>query len=105
MERAEPQPVPLPQAGQRVAELTPRALLFGCALGALLAAGNVYTGLKTSFIDGGSITAALLAFAFFSTFKPRSGGSFGMLENNIAQTTASSAAIMGFAIGLPGSVP
>ncbi|HEY2731503.1 MAG TPA: OPT family oligopeptide transporter [Polyangia bacterium] len=105
MERAEPQPVPLPPAGQRVAELTPRALLFGCALGALLAAGNVYTGLKTSFIDGGSITAALLAFAFFSTFKPGSGGSFGMLENNIAQTTASSAAIMGFAIGLPSSVP
>jgi putative OPT family oligopeptide transporter len=85
-------------------EVTLRALVFGCVLGALLAAGNVYTGLKTSFIDGGSITVALLGFAFFSTFGRR-GHAFGTLENNIAQTTASSAAIMGFAIGLPGSVP
>jgi uncharacterized oligopeptide transporter (OPT) family protein len=105
MERAEPLPVPLAPADGCAAELTPRALLFGCALGALLAAGNVYTGLKTSWIDGGSITAALMAFAFFSTFKGRGSRMFGMLENNIAQTTASSAAIMGFTIGLPGSVP
>jgi putative OPT family oligopeptide transporter len=86
-------------------ELTLRALLFGGILGALLAAGNVYTGLKTSWIDGGSITAALLGFAFFSTFKRIGARPYGMLENNIAQTTASSAAIMGFAIGVPGSFP
>jgi uncharacterized oligopeptide transporter (OPT) family protein len=96
---------PLVAAPRRERELTVRALVFGCALGALLSAGNVYTGLKTSFIDGGSITAALLGFAFFSTFGRRTGGPFGPLENNIAQTTASSAAIMNFAIGLPGSIP
>jgi len=33
------------------------------------AAGNVYTGLKAAFIDGGSITAALLGFTFFTTFR------------------------------------
>jgi putative OPT family oligopeptide transporter len=96
---ATPSPSPVPER-----EVTLRALLFGCVLGALLAAGNVYTALKTSFIDGGSITVALLGFAFFSTFRRRGVG-FGILENNIAQTTASSAAIMGFAIGLPGSIP
>ncbi len=106
MERAVPQPVPPASLGPgRAPELTARALLFGCALGVLLAAGNVYTGLKTGFIDGGSITTALLGFAFFSMFKRLAGGTFGMLENNIAQTTASSAAIMGFAIGLPGAIP
>jgi uncharacterized oligopeptide transporter (OPT) family protein len=47
-------------------ELTVRALAAGCALGALLAAGNVYTALKTGFIDGGAIAAALLAFMVFS---------------------------------------
>jgi len=86
-------------------ELTLRAVGFGCVVGVLLAAGNAYTGLKTGFIDGGSITAALLGFAFFSTFKGLGRGPFGKLENNVSQTTASSAAIMGFAIGLPGAVP
>jgi uncharacterized oligopeptide transporter (OPT) family protein len=104
MLRAEPVPVD-PPALRPEPELTVRAVVFGCALGALLAAGNVYTGLKTSFIDGGSITAALLGFAFFSTFKLGGRRPFGMLENNIAQTTASSAAIMSFTIGLPSSVP
>jgi putative OPT family oligopeptide transporter len=86
-------------------ELTARALLFGCTLGALLAAGNVYTGLKTSFIDGGSITAALLGFAFFATFKGLARTPYSSLENNIAQTAAASAGIMGFVIGFPGAIP
>jgi putative OPT family oligopeptide transporter len=106
MERAEPELASSPSpAPERARELTLRALLFGSALGVLLAAGNVYTGLKTGFIDGGSITSALLGFAFFSTFRRLAGGPFGTLENNVAQTTASSAAIMGFAIGLPGAIP
>jgi OPT family oligopeptide transporter len=86
-------------------ELTVRALAAGCVLGAILAAGNVYTALKTGFIDGLSIPAALLAFMIFSSARRFGGGSFGVLENNITQTTASSAAIMGFVLGLPGAVP
>jgi OPT family oligopeptide transporter len=96
----------LPAAGAaRPPELTARALLFGCALGALLSAGNVYTGLKTSFIDGGSITAALLGFAFFATFRRLSPAPYSSLENNIASTAASSAGIMGFVVGFPGAIP
>jgi putative OPT family oligopeptide transporter len=90
---------------ERPRELTARALLFGCALGALLSAGNVYTGLKTSFIDGGSITAALLGFAFFATFRGLSRSPYSSLENNIAQTVASSAGIMGFVVGFPAAIP
>src|SRR4051812_33351121 len=86
-------------------ELTVRALAAGCGLGALLAAGNVYTALKTGFIDGMSIPAALLAFMIFSGARRFGARPFGVLENNITQTTASSAAIMGFVLGLPGPVP
>jgi uncharacterized oligopeptide transporter (OPT) family protein len=86
-------------------ENTARALVTGCAIGVVLAAGNVYTGLKTAFIDGGSITAALLSFMLFSTFKRLGRTPYGALENNITQTTASSAAIMGFVAGLPGPIP
>ena len=60
------EPTPVETAPRR--ELTARALLVGGAIGAVLAAGNVYTGLKISIIDGGSITAALLGFMFFATF-------------------------------------
>jgi putative OPT family oligopeptide transporter len=87
------------------AELTARALLVGAAIGAVLAAGNVYTGLKISIIDGGSITAALLGFMFFATFTRLGRRPYSALENNITQTTAASAAIMGYVAGVGGPVP
>jgi uncharacterized oligopeptide transporter (OPT) family protein len=71
----------------------------------VLAAGNVYTGLKTGFIDGGGITAALIGFTLLSAWKRAGRPAYGALENNITQTTASSAAIMGFVMGLPGPIP
>ena len=86
-------------------ELTARALLVGGAIGAVLAAGNVYTGLKISIIDGGSITAALLGFMFFATFTRLARRPYSALENNITQTTAASAAIMGYVAGVGGPVP
>jgi putative OPT family oligopeptide transporter len=105
---ADPRPQTRPDAPAPLAaprELTLRAVLLGCAIGAVLAAGNVYTGLKTSFIDGGSITAAVLGFTFFATFRRRGGLPYSALENNITQTTAASAAVMGFVLGTSGSLP
>jgi OPT family oligopeptide transporter len=86
-------------------EATLRALIAGCVIGGLLAAGNVYTGLKTGFIDTGGITAALIALMVFSGARRLGAGPFGVLENNIVQTTAGSAAVMGFVVGLAGPVP
>jgi uncharacterized oligopeptide transporter (OPT) family protein len=86
-------------------EVTLRALLTGCAIGAVLAAGNVYTSLKIGIIDGGSITAALLGFSLFATFKRLGRTPYGVLENNITQTVASSAAVMTFSTGLVGPIP
>jgi len=102
---ARPAPGAPPATILRPRELTPRAVLAGCGIGALLAAGNVYTGLKTSFIDGGSITAAIAGFAFFATFRRLGRGSYSALENNITQTTAASAAVMGFVLGTAGPLP
>jgi OPT family oligopeptide transporter len=82
-------------------ELTLRALFAGCLLGAMLAAANVYTALKTGYIDGGSITAAVLSFAVFRAFaRP-----YSTLENNLTQTVASSAAVMSFVAGVAGPIP
>ena len=78
--------------------------MTGGALGIVLAAGNVYTGLKINSIDGGSITAALLGFALFATFKRLERKPYTALENNITQTTASSAAIASYVTGVAGPV-
>jgi uncharacterized oligopeptide transporter (OPT) family protein len=85
--------------------MTARALLMGCGIGALLAAGNCYMCLKVAYIDGGSITAALLGFTFFATFKRLARRPYTALEANITQTTAASAGIMSFTLGVAGPIP
>ena len=90
---ASPDPTRTEAVGPR--EATARAIAVGCGIGVVLAAGNVYTGLKTAFIDGGSITAALLGFTFFTTFRNLARKPYSALENNVTQTTAASAAIGG----------
>ena len=74
-------------------ELTIRAIITGIVLGILLTPSNIYSGLKIGWTFNMSITAALLSFGFwtllhqFSLAKP-----WGLLESNINQTAASSAA-------------
>jgi OPT family oligopeptide transporter len=98
--RSENHVVEAPPAGP---EFTARAILTGCLLGALLAAGNVYTALKTGYVDGGSITAAVVAFALLSG---KRGGArpYSVAENNLTQTIASSAAVMSFVTGVTGPI-
>jgi OPT family oligopeptide transporter len=92
-------------AAPKARELTVRALLVGGAIGAILAAGNVYTSLKSTFIDGGALTATLLSFGIFATFRKYLRAPFGPLENNTAQTVSASAAVMAWVHGLMGPIP
>ena len=93
------------RAGAAELELTARALLVGLGLGAMLAVGNVYAGLKTSWWDSGNVTAALLGFAIVAPGARLRRRPYSLLENNVTQTAAGSAAIMPPAIGLLGAVP
>jgi len=86
-------------------ELTARALITGALIGSILAAGNVYIGLKTGFIDGGSITASLLGFGVFAALRRFLGGRLSAHEINIVQATASTAGVMSFVAGLMGPMP
>jgi len=94
---------PSPVAAVARAEATLRALVTGALIGVVLAAGNVYTSLKVGIIDGGGITAALLGFGIFAVWRSRTP--YSALENNITQTTASSAAVMSFVTGVVGPIP
>jgi len=80
-------------AGSGSRELTLRALLTGVLLGGLLAPCNVYSGLKIGWSFNMSITALLLAYAFWVPIcRWLRLPDWSLLESNINQTTASSAA-------------
>jgi uncharacterized oligopeptide transporter (OPT) family protein len=86
-------------------ELSLRAVLAGCAIGSVLAVGNVYMGLKTGWGDQGNITASLAGFAVFAFARRFGRADYSPLENNITQTVASSAAGMSFTAGLVSAFP
>lgn len=98
-------PMYVPAPGE--AQLTVRAVLVGCLIGAAVAAMNIRFGLKTGWSIGGSLIAAILSFSLFtalsSTFK--SIRSFTPLETNIAQTAGSAAGTMTSAAGLLSAIP
>ena len=91
MDKPSPDTPEAPDAPER--ELTWRALCTGMLLGAVLAPCNVYSGLKIGWSFNMSITALLLAYAFWVPLCRRFGwAAWGLKESNINQTAASSAA-------------
>lgn len=80
-------------------ELTARAMIAGAVIGAALAAGNVYLGLKVGMADGGgTFTALAIAFAVFAWLPRR----LAPLEANVIQTVATAAALMAMGGGVVG---
>ena len=84
-------------------QLTVRAVAIGCSLGMVIAAMNIYFGLKTGWGIGGSLIAAILAYAIFAALRP--ARPFTPLETNIAQTAGSAAGSMTMAAGLVAAIP
>lgn len=79
--------------GDRMAQLTLRAVLMGSVLGGVLSLTNIYIGLKAGWGFGVAITACILSYAIWTTFyrlrlvrTPMT-----ILENNCMQSTASAA--------------
>lgn len=73
--------------GDKVPQLTVRAVLMGSALGALMSLSNLYVGLKTGWALGVAIAACILSFSICRVLGIR----MGLLENNAMQSTASAA--------------
>ncbi len=74
-------------------DLTPRAVLTGILLGALLTPCNIYSGLKIGWSFNVSIIALLIASGFWAlAARLGLGRPLAMRECNITQTTASSSA-------------
>ena len=83
--------------GDRMKQLTPRALIMGMLLGAFMSTSNIYVGLKAGWSLGVAITSCILAFAIFATLHkllPRWFPPFSILENNAMQSAASAGGYM-----------
>ncbi len=87
-------------------QLSARAIITGALLGSVLAMANIYTGLKIGWGFNMSITAALIAFGFWSLMLAIGATKrrFTMLENNVNQVGASAGAAISSA-GLVSAVP
>ncbi|CBQ73157.1 conserved hypothetical protein [Sporisorium reilianum SRZ2] len=77
-------------------QLTIRSLVTGTVLGCIIAASNVYLGLKTGFTFGASLFGAILGYSIIKLMQkalPDSlgGGFFGPRENCTIQTAATAA--------------
>ncbi len=81
--------------GDKMPQLTLRAVLMGSILGSIMSLSNLYIGLKTGWGFGVAITACILSFSIWSTlhkiFPKLTRSSMSLLENNCMQSTASSA--------------
>lgn len=99
---------PLKGTPEETQQLTVRAIVIGCCLGAIVSASNIYLGLKTGWTFGAALFGSLLGFAII---KPLSriaptylgGGYFGPKENVTVQTAATAAG--GLGIIFVGPVP
>ncbi|KAH9219269.1 OPT oligopeptide transporter protein-domain-containing protein [Leptodontidium sp. 2 PMI_412] len=89
-------------------QITFRAILLGCCLGAVVSASNIYLGLKTGWTFGASLFGSILGFAILkplSKVAPKylGGGHFGPKENVTVQSAATAAG--GLGIIFVGAVP
>jgi uncharacterized oligopeptide transporter (OPT) family protein len=80
--------------GERMPQLTFRAVAMGAVLGMLMSVSNLYTTMKVGWSFGVAITACVMSFVIWNVFRGASGGKLtqmSLLENNCMQSTASAA--------------
>ena len=80
--------------GDKVPQLTLRAVLMGGFLGMAMQLSNLYTMLQVGWLFGVAITACVLSFVIWNSLRVLSGGRLkpmSILENNCMQSTASAA--------------
>ncbi len=79
--------------GDKMPQLTMRAILIGGVLGSLMSVSNLYTTLKVGWSFGVAITACVMSYVIWKVVRlvlPKSSD-MTILENNCMQSTASAA--------------
>ena len=79
--------------GDKMPQLTFRAVAMGAILGMLMSISNLYTTLKVGWSFGVAITSCVLSFVIWNSIRTvlRGVSNMSVLENNCMQSTASAA--------------
>lgn len=83
--------------GDKVPQLTWRAIIMGSILGSLMSVSNLYTSIKLGWAFGVAITACVLSYVIWNSLRTLLGRigvkitPMSILENNCMQSTASAA--------------
>ncbi|KAH7049632.1 OPT oligopeptide transporter protein-domain-containing protein [Linnemannia elongata] len=84
-------------------QFTVRAVLVGSLLGLVVAASNMYTGLKAGWTFGAALWGSIFGFLLLKLLTRFTGGIFGPKENTVCQTAATAAG--GLSAGFITAIP
>lgn len=84
---------------------TPRSLLVGLIIGALITFSNTYFGLQTGWISTMAMPSALIGFSVFKVFSKYLSYPFTPIENVLIQTVAGAVGTMPLGCGFVGVIP
>ncbi|KAG0092055.1 hypothetical protein BGZ93_005714 [Podila epicladia] len=84
-------------------QFTLRAVLVGSTLGLVIAASNMYTGLKVGWTFGAALWGSIFGFLLLKLLTRITGGIFGPKENTVCQTAATAAG--GLSAGFITAIP
>lgn len=84
---------------------TPRSLIAGIVIGALITFSNTYFGLQTGWISTMAMPSALIGFSVFKVLSPYLSYPFTPIENVLIQTVAGAVGTMPLGCGFVGVVP
>ncbi|GJJ75483.1 hypothetical protein EMPS_07841 [Entomortierella parvispora] len=84
-------------------QFTVRAVLVGSVLGLVVAASNMYTGLKAGWTFGAALWGSIFGFLLLKALTKITGGVFGPKENTVCQTAATAAG--GLSAGFITAIP
>ncbi|KAJ5576899.1 hypothetical protein N7535_003825 [Penicillium sp. DV-2018c] len=84
---------------------TPRSLLVGLIIGALITFSNTYFGLQTGWISTMAMPSALIGFSVFKVLSKHLSFPFTPIENVLIQTVAGAVGTMPLGCGFVGVIP
>ncbi|KAI5285250.1 hypothetical protein KEM54_000720 [Ascosphaera aggregata] len=84
---------------------TPRSLLVGLVIGALIVFSNTYFGLQTGWVSTMAMPSALIGFTVFKTVSRHLSFPFTPVENVLVQTVAGAVGTMPLGCGFVGVIP
>ena len=84
---------------------TPRSLLVGLLIGALITFSNTYFGLQTGWISTMAMPSALIGFSIFKVLSKHLSFPFTPIENVLIQTVAGAVGSMPLGCGFVGVIP